>query len=37
MVGVTLIVPDATLGALAYDILSNPKWTSGSQYTWVIE
>jgi len=37
MVGVTLITPDATLGALAFDILASPKWNAGQKFTWVIE
>jgi len=37
MVGVTLITPDATLGALAFDILPAPKWDARKKFTWVIE
>ena len=36
-VGVTVDTDETPLGLYLFDMLSSPKWNSGSKYTWVIE
>ncbi len=35
--GVTLVTADTILGRTALEMLASPKWSSGNNYTWVIE
>ncbi len=35
--GVTLVTADTVLGRTALEMLASPKWSSGNNYTWVIE